>query len=346
MSTIKSLMLMAALVCASTGFAAGEGGPGGEATRSLFNLSSLPGSFIAGTEGGADASDDTPAAAPAKGPPLPLHTIEGVGGMTITPMAYLVNPGPKGTQIGMPSFSFTHVQAGSKTVQSFAITQTFFGRFELGYAINRHGIAGLRGAIEKATGGAVDIQRGDTYLHNFNIRMLLLEENSSDLPLPAVTAGLHFKYCHGVRQIDDRTGGLLDMIGFDKSNGLDFTLTATKMFPTLAFGRPVIGTVGMRLSRASHIGYLGFGDDTKASIEGSVVCLVTDWLALGYEFRQKHHQYNRLEHLEGKEGDWHMFSIGWIINNHMTLAAGIGSLGTLHNSHAAPAFALQFKYEL
>ena len=61
---------------------------------------------------------------------------------------------------------------------------------------------------------------------------------------------------------------------------------------------------------------------------------------------QKQHQYHRLDHLEGKEDDWHMFSIGWIINNHMTLAAGIGSLGTLHNSHADPAFAVQFKCEL
>ena len=28
-----------------------------------------------------------------KGPPLPLHTIDGVGGVVITPIAYLVNPG-------------------------------------------------------------------------------------------------------------------------------------------------------------------------------------------------------------------------------------------------------------
>ena len=30
-----------------------------------------------------------------KGPPLPFHTIEGYGGGAITPMAYLVNAGPK-----------------------------------------------------------------------------------------------------------------------------------------------------------------------------------------------------------------------------------------------------------
>lgn len=32
--------------------------------------------------------------APGDGPPLPVHTIEGGGGAAITPIAYLVNPGP------------------------------------------------------------------------------------------------------------------------------------------------------------------------------------------------------------------------------------------------------------
>ena len=151
MSTTKSLMLMAALVCASTGFATGEGAPVGEATRSLFNLASLPGPFLAGTEGDTSGSGDAPAATPAKGPPLPIHNVEGVGGMAITPMAYLVNPGAKGTQIGLPSFSFTHVHAGSKTVQTFAITQTFLRRFELPFrTILRGDCAGHK----KAAGGS------------------------------------------------------------------------------------------------------------------------------------------------------------------------------------------------
>ncbi|MHC4985272.1 MAG: hypothetical protein ACYTFO_03860, partial [Planctomycetota bacterium] len=35
-------------------------------------------------------------AAVTKGPPLPLHCIEGYGGGAITPVAYLVNPGAEG----------------------------------------------------------------------------------------------------------------------------------------------------------------------------------------------------------------------------------------------------------
>ena len=337
MLSMKST-LAAALICGLALTALADA-PAANTSTSLFNLGSAPKVFAAGTEGDADA----PAAPAGDGPPLPIHNIEGVGGMAITPMAYLTNPGPAGTNIGLPSFTFTYVQGASMTVQTFAVTQTLFRRFELGYAVSRHGLGGFPGAVEKATG--VDIQRHDVYLHNFNLRALLIEENSCDLPLPAVTAGVHFKYNHGIREIDDRLGGALSNIGFKRSNGVDFTLTATKMFPKLGFGRPVIATVGMRHSRAAHIGYLGFGDDGRASVEGSVVCLVTDWLALGYEFRQKIVQYHRLQHLEGNEDDWHMFSAGIIINEHMTLAAGIGSLGTVHSAHAEPAFAVQFKYE-
>ena len=65
--------------------------------------------------------------------PLPGHTIEGLGGGAIVPMAYLTNPGPEGTQIGLPSVSFSNMVLGhKKSVQSVAITQTFFRRIELG----------------------------------------------------------------------------------------------------------------------------------------------------------------------------------------------------------------------
>ena len=43
------------------------------------------------------------AAPPEKAPPLPVHTIEGVGGGGITPMAYLVNPGDECHVFGKPA---------------------------------------------------------------------------------------------------------------------------------------------------------------------------------------------------------------------------------------------------
>ena len=90
--------------------------------------------------------------------------------------------------------------------------------------------------------GADLLERDDIYLHHFNIRGLILPENSFDLPLPAIVAGIHFKYNDTIKKLDKRLGGALKGLGLDKANGVDYTLTASKMFPTLAFGRPIILT--------------------------------------------------------------------------------------------------------
>ena len=101
----------------------------GEAGTWLAQATEAPAATVTGT------STD---AAPGKAPPLPLHTIEGVGGCLIVPVAYLVNPGPEGTIFGMPSVSFTYINtSNTKSMQVFAVTQTFFRRIELGYALAR-----------------------------------------------------------------------------------------------------------------------------------------------------------------------------------------------------------------
>ncbi len=288
------------------------------------------------------AVEETQAPAAGKPAPLPFHTIEGVGGVAITPTAYLVNPGPAGTKVGLPSASFTYVNLGQKSIQSFAVTQTFFGRVELGYAANRFDLGTLSDAVRKATGGHM---REDVYLHHFNVRALLLEENSFDLPLPAITAGVHFKINDGINAIDDELGGAISGLGFSRSNGTDFTLTASKTIPNVLFGRPFIVSVGMRNSQASQIGYLGFSDHCATTVEGNVICLVTDQLAVAYEFRGKTNPYNRLNNLIGDEDNWHTIALGYVFNEHFTISGGYGHFGNVFNSEEDGGLAIQLKYE-
>jgi len=283
-----------------------------------------------------------PAEAPAaEAPPLPFHTIEGTGGCCITPMAYLVNPGRPGTVFGLPSASFTYLSAGHKNVESFAVTETFLRRLEFGYAINRFGMGTLRDDVERAA--KMDIGHDSLCLHHFNLRAMLVEENSFNLPLPAITAGVHFKYNDAVRSIDNHLRGVLGSIGFARSNGTDFTLTASKTLPDV-LGRPLILTAGMRNSQAAQIGYLGFGHSCATTFEGSAVYLPLDWLAVGYEFRQKSNPYDRIPGLVGDEDNWHAVSVG-IIYKRMTICAGWANLGNLANSSGDCAWALQLKYE-
>jgi hypothetical protein len=286
------------------------------------------------------AKEPAPAAEP---PPLPFHTIEGYGGGAITPMAYLVNPGPENSPFGLPAAAFSYVNLGHKNLEAFTVTETLFRRIELGYGLDRLGLGTLPDDIEDATG--VDIERDDVLLHNFNLRGLLVEENTAQLPLPALTAGVHFKVNDGIGSIDDKLNGALENINYEKSNGVDFTLTASKTIPNV-FTRPLILTGGLRNSSAAQLGFLGFGDKRSTTFEGNVAYLPTDWLLVAYEFRQKSNPYDKIPGLVGDEDNWHAVDVSWIVNKHATIVAGWGAFGNLANHEENGAWWLQFKYEL
>lgn len=289
------------------------------------------------------------AAAPEKGPPLPFHTIEGYGGGAITPMAYLVNPGSDCCVFGKPAAAMSYVNLGRKNLDALTVSETLFGRVELSYGADRLGLGDLPKDIETAT--TVDIDRTDVWLHNFNVRALLIKENDTiaDIPLPAVTAGIHFKYNNSIatinKQLDAAVAGGLGSIGYARSNGEDFTFTATKTFPKL-LGRPLITTAGLRLSQAANLGFLGFGDKYHATFEGNIAFLPLDNVLIAYEFRQKTDPYTlALAPVVGDEDNWQAIDVALILNKNSTLVAGYGHFGTLANSEANGAWFFQLKYE-
>jgi hypothetical protein len=289
---------------------------------------------------------EVPAPKAEKGTPLPVHTIEGYGGGAITPTAYLVNAGPKDELFGRPSIAGTYLWIGhGKNLETASITETLFGRLELGYGFNRFGIGDLRGAIQQNTG--VDVGQNEVYLHNFNARFLAIEENSFNQEwLPAVTAGVQYKYNDGINSIDNKLGGALtNNFGLSDNQGVDVTLTASKTFGNV-FGRPLIVSAGLRNSSAAWIGYLGFGDERSTTFEGNVIYVPFDWLALGYEYRQKSNPFNtEVAGLVGGEDDLHAVSAIFIPNKNLTIALVYGYLGTVANSDGNHAYAVQVKWE-
>jgi hypothetical protein len=294
------------------------------------------------------SSKPAPADKPAdeKGPPLPFHSIEGYGGGAITPMAYLVNPGPKDTIFGLPAAAFSNVIAGSKGLQSFTISETILRRIEFSYAIERFGTGTLEDDIKNHTG--VDIHNDAVYLHNWNVRANLLEENAFGLPfLPALTAGVQFKYNEDIADINHRLDGALGHIGYESPGGEDYTLTASKTIvdKTWTLGRPLILTGGLRNSDAAQLGFLGFGEQRHWTFEGSIAYMPTDWLLIAYEFRGKEDPYGEIRGLVGNEDNWNAIDVSWIINKHATLVVGYGAFGTVVNTQENDAFWIQFKYE-
>jgi hypothetical protein len=278
----------------------------------------------------------------AEGPPLPLHTIEGVGGLVLTPTAYLVNPGPPGTVVGKPSFSLQYAMIGDKDFQAAAVTWTFWERLELGYAANRLGLDDLDSDIRAATG--INISADEIYMHNFNARLNVIREGEWDMDwMPAVTLGAHYKHNEEISDIDGDLAGTLATIGYDDNDGVDFTLTASKTLTCLP--RPVIVSAGARASRGSQLGLLGFADDYLVTFEGNAVMLVTDRLAVGAEYRQKQEAYGNLPGLVGHEDSWWDVHAAYIINNNAEVYATVGSAGTVANHSDELLWGAVFKYE-
>jgi hypothetical protein len=234
------------------------------------------------------------------------------------------------------------VNLGSKKLSVFSVTHVFFNRLELGYAYNYLTVGSLYDDVKKA---GLNMGRDHVQLHHFNARFNLLPENSFGLPLPAVTVGVHGKYNDGMKTINKSLGGAFKSIGYDKNYGVDYTLTASKMFPKLAFGRPVILTGGLRYSNAAQLGFLGFGGEYNLTFEGSVACLPTDNVCLAYEFRQKNNPYNRIPGLIGDEDNWHAFSASWIVNDRLTVTGVYGVFGNIANASADCSLGIQIKYE-
>jgi len=179
-------------------------------------------------------------------------------------------------------------------------------------------------------------------MHVFNLRGLLIEETPT---IPAVTAGVSFKYTDGVQRIDRRLNGALNGMGVERANGTDFTLHASKMFPKLAFGRPLILNGGARFSQGAQLGLLGFGEAYKLTGEGSVCVLVTDWLGVVYEFRQKRNSIGTAGDLVRGEDNWHAIDLAFLINEHMAIACGWGHFGGVANEVEDGVWGFEFKYE-
>ncbi len=277
-------------------------------------------------------------------PPLPLHGIEGSGGIFSTYSAYLVNPAKEDQIFGLPSVAgfFVHLGQG-RSLETVSITETLWDRLEIGYAWNGFDLGDLPEAVWKATGA----QLGDDYvnLHNFNARVALIKENDFDQSwVPAVTAGVHYKYNDTIDSLDDDLAGTLSgYVGIENNDGVDFTLYASKMLTFLP--RPVLINAGLRATEAAHLGLLGFTDEYEVVFEGNVAVFVTDQFILSSEFRQKPDNYTRIPGLIEDENDWFTILAAYVINDHLAIGGGYAHFGDVLNHEANGSWGVQVKWE-
>jgi len=303
----------------------------------------------------ADDATNTAVAAPAapakadKPTPLPLHQIEGSGGIFSTLSAYIVNPPRDGEAVGRPSVGFAHVSLGfDKNLEALTITESPFKRLELGYGWDYLGLGDLPQALRNA--GLVNYHQDQVQLHNFNARYQILKEGEFDQKwIPALTAGVHYKYNDGISEVNNETkpltpgGALNDLAHIPNHDGTDFTLYASKLFTQLP--RPVLLELGGRATEAVWDGLGGFTSKYNFVFEGNVVVFVTGSLALAAEYKQQPKDYNAIGNLVRLEDDWWTIDAAYVVNKHLTLAAGYGHFGNVLNHESNGVWGLTTKWE-
>jgi len=283
-----------------------------------------------------------PVSAKAEKPaPLPLHQIEGSGGIFSTLSAYIVNPPRDGEPVGRPSVGFAHVSLGyDKNLEALTITESPLKRLELGYGWDHLSLGDLPAALGSGYHGPDNVQ-----LHNFNARYQLLKEGEFDQKwIPALTAGVHYKYNDGISEVNNHVGGALASVAnIPDHDGTDFTLYASKLFTQLP--RPVLLELGGRATEAVWDGLGGFTRSYNFVFEGNVVVFVTGNLALAAEYKQQPRDYKAIGNLVRVENDWWTIDAAYVVNNHLTLAVGYGHFGNVLNHESNGVWGITTKWE-
>jgi len=299
--------------------------------------------LVAAAPVGRLAAQDTNAAAakPEKPPPLPLHQIEGNGGIFATLSAYLVNPPRDGELVGRPAAGFSYVNLGhGQNLEAFTLTETPWKRLELGFGYENFELGDLPTAIAQQGGPSIN---SSVTLYNVNARLQLLKEGEFDQKwIPALTAGAHYKNNQGISDINHQLQGGLDFI-VKHSDGEDFTLYASKLLTFLP--RPVLLEAGGRATKGAWNGLAGFTDNYSFLFDGNIVVFATERLLLAAEYKQMPNDYTSPTPLIRATGDWWTLDAAYVVNSHFTVAAGYGHFGGVLNHNADGVWGITTKWE-
>lgn len=138
--------------------------------------------------------------------------------------------------------------------------------------------------------------------------------------LPQVSVGMQYK-----KNLDFDVPAIAGALDDD---GLDFYISATKLWLSGINGYPLLFNAAVRSTKANQLGLLGFGGDlnnrTELMFEGSLAVLLRRNLVLGMDYRQKP---NNLSF--AKEDDWMDYFIAWFPNKHVSITGAWAELGDI-----------------
>lgn len=201
-----------------------------------------------------------------------VTTVDGAGGGGLATWATITGYGT-GDGIGLNGH-YTVVDTGDYQLQSAGAAVGLFNRLELSYA--------HQWFDTRQVGAALGLGKGYTFEQDVLGAKLRVAGDlvyDQDSLLPQIAVGVQYK--------KNNRGALLAAIGAGDDEGVDYYLSATKLF----LAESLLVNATLRYTKANQFGILGFGGDRESGYtlqgEGSIAWLVDKHLALGAEYRFK-----------------------------------------------------------
>lgn len=197
--------------------------------------------------------------------------IEGSAGGGIVPWAFIAGLGSR-DEIGASAFC-TQVEPDDFELRSCGVAVGLYDRIELSFARQTFDL-----------GTTVPGESIEQRIVGLKIRLLGDAVFDQDTWVPQVALGLQYKK-------NEDFAFVPQLLGAESDEGIDYYVSATKLWLAGPFGRSVLLNATLRATRANQLGILGFGGDRRDSHslhpELSAGLFLTDDLVVGVEYRDK-----------------------------------------------------------
>ena len=236
-----------------------------------------------------------------------VSQIEGAAGGGLVPWSVIAGDGTR-DQIGVTAFH-TRIEIDDFRLKSSGVAVGVHDRVEL--SLTRQlftlGTSVPGQSIRQDVVGAKIKLSGDAVV-------------DQDSWAPQIAVGLQHKR--------NRDMAVPAALGARHGTGTDFYVSATKLYLAGFAGRNLLLNATLRATKANQLGLLGFGGDKRdryqAEFETSAAIFLTDYFALGAEYRFKPDNLRAF-----REDNYSDFFAAWFVNKHASLTLAYARLGQL-----------------
>lgn len=243
-----------------------------------------------------------------------VSTIEGTAGGGLVPMAVLSSYATR-NESGLAAFA-SFATTGDYDLSVAGVSYNWHNRLEVSLARQR---------LDLETLGPLLGMPDAVIRQNVVGAKLRLTGNLIYTRWPQISFGAQYK--HNL----DFT--IPQVAGAEDDDGVDYYVSATKLYLAGLFDRNLLLNATLRATRANQTGLVGFGgdlnDDYELQLETSAGLFLNQHWIVGFEYRQKPDNLSF-----ASEGDWKDLFVAWFPSKHVAVTGAwidLGDVATLKN---------------